>query len=398
MYQIIIGTTPTILFTYDEVDPTKFVAAEMTIKGRDGIRLTKTLSEASVSGSQIFWKLSQQETLSFGVATLYVMCNWLLADGTRGASKETALQFISNHDQSVLSPNGETPSTDIIVPVAPSGSSSGVVTPQMYGAKGNGSADDSDAIQNAINAGKPVYFPDGTYLISKPIVVTNKHFWNLYAQDAVFDYTGDDFAFRIENATHCRIDIGYIRANNGGGVGFFGTSDASWNQYIELKFSCISAKTDCVYAETSGEGWCNENYVYGGRFLAGVNGVHLKRYDGVHGLNGWKFYNCGIEGVSNGFLFDAGGGDICNNIIVNPRYGESFETILKTVGTVYDCKWIAPSPILPSFIVASSDTTCFIIDAPIGTYWHMHDTAFIRGAIMDGKLMGERPSLVEVPT
>lgn len=46
-------------------------------------------------------------------------------------------------------------------------------TPQMYGAKGNNDADDTDAIQAAINAnkGKTLYFPEGTYLITKTLTV-----------------------------------------------------------------------------------------------------------------------------------------------------------------------------------------------------------------------------------
>lgn len=46
------------------------------------------------------------------------------------------------------------------------------VTPQMYGAAGNGTIDDSDAIQEALNSGKNVYIPEGTYLINKTIKIT----------------------------------------------------------------------------------------------------------------------------------------------------------------------------------------------------------------------------------
>ena len=44
-------------------------------------------------------------------------------------------------------------------------------TPQMYGAKGDNSTDDTKAIQNAINdnKGKTLYFPEGTYLITDTI-------------------------------------------------------------------------------------------------------------------------------------------------------------------------------------------------------------------------------------
>ncbi len=396
MNKIILGTTPTILFEFRNVTPSEFVAAEMTIKGRGGILLTKTLSTAVIGNAQLSWKLSQQETINLGVGTYKIMCNWLLVDGTRGACEETQLQVLANHKNDVLEPSDVPVDDDVVIPVAPVENVTGVVTPQMYGAVADAYTDDSNAIQQAINSGKTVYFPPGYYLIANTIVIHNKAFWNMYAKDAIFEYTGTDFAFQIGMARHCEIEIGDIRAYSGGGVLFLGDSEERWNQYVALKFSCIAAETDCIRAITAGEGWANENYVFGGRFLAGENGAHLVRQSGEHGLNGWKFYNCGIEGVTNGFLFDAGDGEICNNVIVNPRYGESFETILKTIGIVVDCKWTAPSPILPSFIVASADTTRFVIDAPIGTYWHMHDTAFIRGAIMNGTLMGERPTFIEV--
>lgn len=40
------------------------------------------------------------------------------------------------------------------------------VTPQMFGAKGDGVTDDTEAIQNALNASDLVYIPDGTYMIN----------------------------------------------------------------------------------------------------------------------------------------------------------------------------------------------------------------------------------------
>lgn len=47
------------------------------------------------------------------------------------------------------------------------------VTPQMYGAKGDGVTDDTEAIQNAIESGKfgKIYFPAGTYLISDTLTL-----------------------------------------------------------------------------------------------------------------------------------------------------------------------------------------------------------------------------------
>lgn len=54
---------------------------------------------------------------------------------------------------------------------AATGLTIGHVTPQMYGAKADGATDDTQAIQSAVNSGKEVFFPQGTYKITGPIVI-----------------------------------------------------------------------------------------------------------------------------------------------------------------------------------------------------------------------------------
>ena len=43
-----------------------------------------------------------------------------------------------------------------------------------FGAKGDGTTNDTTAIQTALNAGSTIYFPTGTYLISSPLTVNGK--------------------------------------------------------------------------------------------------------------------------------------------------------------------------------------------------------------------------------
>lgn len=264
------------------------------------------------------------------------------------------------------------------------------VTPQMYGAKANGYSDDTDAVQAALDSGKSVFLPTGTYTMSEPLVIDGKHFWGFHGGDATIRYTGEGYAIRILMAENCHIEIGSIIAPNGGGIEFCSISEDSWNQYIRLEFSYIRCKTDCIHIEVSNGGWCNENQIYGGRFASGQNGVYL-HHSGENYTNGWKFYNCGIEGVTNGFLLDAGRGYIHDMIIVAPRYEESHETILKTLGRVFDCLWIGTGVFKPATIECSTGTSRFEILAPIRTIW---DGELIRhrGCIMNGVLMGEKPT------
>lgn len=309
-------------------------------------------------------------------------------------SESSILKSVKEYINSLNLTSEETPTI-----VTPIGDNTDYVTPQMFGAVGNGWTDDTEAIQKAIDSNLAVYFPRGEYVINNSLIIDNKKFWNLYAQDATIIYKGSDYAFRILNVMQSNIKIGYIIAENGGGIEFYSDSRESWNQYVVLDFNCIGAKTDCIHVETTDNGWCNENHVYGGRFLSGENGVNIVSRS-HHTINGWKFYNCGIEGVTNGFMFDATEDEetaICNMAIVNCRYGESFETIFKTNGLVFDCMWLAPTHVDATIISCSPQTTRFEIIAPIGDYWRLsYDRAWHRGCIIDGKLTTEKIHYEEV--
>ncbi len=260
------------------------------------------------------------------------------------------------------------------------------VSVRDYGAVGDGRTDDTEAIQAAVSSDDTIYFPPGDYRISEPILITDKKFWSIYGQDACFHYSGEDYAFKINAAENCRIEIGEILADKGGGIQFYSGIDGKWNQYVKLTFNYIQCATDCIYVTVIG-GWCNENQVYGGRFAGGKNGVRIE-YKAWDILNGWKFYNCGIEGVENGFLIDAGNGYISDIAVINPRYGESFETILKTGGKVWNCLWMGTTPVKPEYISSSGQTDRFEILAPIGDEGH-------RGCIINGKLMIEETKYKE---
>lgn len=394
MVTIALGTTPTILLNLNTVSPEDFVIADLTIKkGRD-IVLTRHIDTASISGNRIGWKLTQKETLALSVSSSYkVMGNWVMADGTRGITKEDTLRVIDNHENWELYPSDVGPDSDVIIQNDPINVDA-YTTPQMYGAKADGVTDDTDAIQQAIDSGKSVYLSAGTYIISEPLVIDSKHFWNFHGGDATIRYTGDEYAIRMLMVENCRIEVGRIVSPNGGGIEFYSDSANSWSQYVTLSFNWIECETDCIHVEVLNDGWSNENQVYGGRFTSGQNGVHIY-HNGENYTNGWKFYNCGIEGVTNGFLFNAGEGFIHSIAIIAPRYEESHETVLKTVGNVFDGLWIGTSVFKPTAIVCSEDTSRFEIIAPIRTIW---DGNLIRhrGCIIDGRLMAELTTYEEV--
>ena len=59
------------------------------------------------------------------------------------------------------------------------------ITPQMYGAKGDGKTDDTEAFQKAVNSGYDVYVPTSnreTYLIKRTIKITNPNCKRIYSE------------------------------------------------------------------------------------------------------------------------------------------------------------------------------------------------------------------------
>lgn len=105
MIKIVIGTTPTIKYTFSVVDPADFSEAILTIKdSRKTEKLRKTLDMATVGSDYVEWTLTQAETLSLGTGSaLSMMLNWLTHGGTRGASAEEAVMAVNNHIREVMS-------------------------------------------------------------------------------------------------------------------------------------------------------------------------------------------------------------------------------------------------------------------------------------------------------
>lgn len=102
MASIIIGTTPVIKYRFNTISVDNLIAAIMTVKKNGAIILRKELPEAYVDDNALEWQLSQEETLAIGTGGARIMLNWLLADGTRGASMEREIQTAGNHIPEVI--------------------------------------------------------------------------------------------------------------------------------------------------------------------------------------------------------------------------------------------------------------------------------------------------------
>lgn len=66
------------------------------------------------------------------------------------------------------------------------------VTPQMFGAIGDGKTDDTEAIQNAINSGNNVYIPQGVYIVKNTLSIsTSQQVIKGEGFNSVIAYTGE---------------------------------------------------------------------------------------------------------------------------------------------------------------------------------------------------------------
>ena len=102
MTKIIIGTTPTITYTFKVVPVDSITSAILTIKERGVNIIEKNLSDATVGENTLSWTLTQEETLQLGTKTATMMLNWKTEDGTRGASEEVFIQGSPNHIREVI--------------------------------------------------------------------------------------------------------------------------------------------------------------------------------------------------------------------------------------------------------------------------------------------------------
>lgn len=63
--ELIRGTTPTITFTFDSIDPASIITADLTITQCGKTIVNRSQSTMTVGNTTVSWKLTQEETLAF---------------------------------------------------------------------------------------------------------------------------------------------------------------------------------------------------------------------------------------------------------------------------------------------------------------------------------------------
>lgn len=104
------------------------------------------------------------------------------------------------------------------------------VTPQMYGAVGDGEADDSTAIQTAIDSGKPVRVPQGVYRCAKPLEIKRNNV-SINSSSEAIEYYGVRFVFDGCDGIHVYGGNRYITIR---GIGLYAKSAENDNYAIRF--------------------------------------------------------------------------------------------------------------------------------------------------------------------
>jgi hypothetical protein len=153
------------------------------------------------------------------------------------------------------------------------------VTPQMFGAIGDGEADDTEAIQEAL-AHNAVYIPDGTYLVSSPLIM----------DDTTQLRGGANTVIKASAAMDCILQ-------NNANVAF-----------LDQKFSIKDISLDGNNLAANGLSL----YKISMEHYAAVDGLKVKNCtaEGVHLhlCQTSAFYNIRVTDCSNGILIEG-----CNN-------------------------------------------------------------------------------------
>lgn len=226
------------------------------------------------------------------------------------------------------------------------------VTPEMFGAIGDGVTDDTNAIQRAIDTGC-VVLAAMSYKISETITIDVQN--NLFLIGN-FNYSKTDFAFWIHNSQEARRVIFGRITSNGSCIKLQPKNSEDYIQYLNIYFDNLIASTDnegtCVYVQ-SNRRWANEINIFGGRFRKGIYG--FRAICDVGEVEHIKLYNCGFELTRNGAYIEN-----ANAIsLINCRYSEN-NHILTTSGNCINVNIYSSEYIDLEKLNLSSTTTGFI--------------------------------------
>lgn len=90
------GVTPTFTLTFSDQNLDLTQASHVYVTFRNGITITKSDSDLTISAKQIDVYLTQEETLAFRQGATAIQVNWTHGDGSRSASEAVSYSFSNN--------------------------------------------------------------------------------------------------------------------------------------------------------------------------------------------------------------------------------------------------------------------------------------------------------------
>lgn len=243
------------------------------------------------------------------------------------------------------------------------------VTPEMFGAVGDGITDDTEAVQAALSneAHLPILMTK-KYLITDEVVVGGWNNYTLDADNSEIIYNGVNSAVVVQKMFYGKLRFGIVNAPNGTAIEFRATTTQTYSAYSSLTFGHLIAGIDCIYVNVQGKGYSNQIQVYGGRCSGGGVAVHMSNdpQENKYSINEWQFNYIGIEGVTTGFKFEATDYTISGVNIVYPRYRESTDstTLVKITGKTSYMHLYCDAIVKPTQFDIDNGGNQLFVDAP----------------------------------
>ena len=253
----------------------------------------------------------------------------------------------------------------------------------VYANKNDCTALINQAIQEATvedrhTSGDTLYLPPGKYYTTGTIIV-NKSV-NLKF-DGSIEYQGTGYDIEFSNYNYCKAEINRIRTGTGSCIKLSSDSTVSNGHitYSTFKFNRLSANSNsgyCIYAETKGNGYINQNKFIGGNCLGGHVAFKVNNIDSYeHAFGGNLFESIAIEGAfDTGFHFT----DYCtNNMLFScnlEESGDGYQKGIVTEGHNFGLKIINSSNFFRSYMRLSSETSGMIISSMRDSNGELLDT------------------------
>jgi parallel beta-helix repeat protein len=196
------------------------------------------------------------------------------------------------------------------------------VSVKDFGAVGDGVADDTAAIQAAINTNKEVFVPNGTYNLSASLTMTNSQQIRGESQTlAILKTIAAVNAITVADSSSCKISNLYINGNNIGLIGIKVGLGITFSAFHTIEFCYIYNFTSYgIHLNGTSYVWVDSCFIRNN----GGNGIYNNLgspsgYGNANTISNCQIWDCGTYGIH---LYRAS-----NNIIENTKF------VLATGGT-----------------------------------------------------------------